>query len=145
MSSSSNNPGVGLRMTSRRNTFQEQNSTYCMSSPGPQSYDVQFKLTEREKRQNELMSHRYDNWKKDRNNTSAMNIVIGGGSTSDGGIHTRMDVELNITKKVLNDTNHHHIPVEISNNNKKKYSNKERGKNSWKRKGDFSSSPNSNQ
>lgn len=96
MSSFSNNPGVGLRMTSRRNTFQQQNSIYCMTTPGPQTYDVQFKLTEREKRQNELMSHRYDNWKKVNTHSSPLNIKIGGGGD---GVDKPSDVKL---KKVLN-------------------------------------------
>ena len=61
-----NNPGVGLRMTSRRTNIHEQSNHYHNCNiPGPQSYDIQFKLTDRERRQNELLSRRYDNWKKD--------------------------------------------------------------------------------
>lgn len=58
------NPGVGLQMTSRR-TFYDERSLVNNMTPGPQSYDVQFKLSDREKRQNELLSRRYVNWKRD--------------------------------------------------------------------------------
>jgi hypothetical protein len=56
------NPGVGLQMTSPR-TFHDEHTLLSNMTPGPQSYDIQFKLSDREKRQNELLSRRYDKWK----------------------------------------------------------------------------------
>lgn len=71
-----NNPGVGLQMTSPRTFLPGAESNSIKLTPGPQAYDVRFKLTDREKRQNELLSRRYDNWKKD--------VVNGGFGNSDG-------------------------------------------------------------
>jgi hypothetical protein len=51
------NPGVGLRLTDSR--IQKETESI---SPGPQAYNVCIKLTERERNQNELMSHRYKDW-----------------------------------------------------------------------------------
>ena len=48
------NPGVGLKMTSTRSEITRPSLTPC-----PQSYDVSFKLSEQEKRQNKLLSERY--------------------------------------------------------------------------------------
>ncbi len=53
-----NNPGIGFHMTSSRIHAPE-----ISQGPSPQCYDVRFKLTEREKFQNELISQRYKNWK----------------------------------------------------------------------------------
>lgn len=58
------NPGVGLQMTSSRQSIHERKS----DTPSPQSYNVEFKLSDREKRQNKLISQRYDNFKKTREN-----------------------------------------------------------------------------
>ncbi len=69
-----NNPGVGLQMTSRRSIIHVNKMD---ETPGPQSYDVEFKLTDREKRQNELLSRRYVNWKKE-----SSGAALGGGITS---------------------------------------------------------------
>ena len=55
------NPGVGLQMTSQRNGNIINNKNI---TPGPSQYDIKYKLSNLEKKQNELLSHRYDNWKK---------------------------------------------------------------------------------
>jgi hypothetical protein len=73
------NPGVGLQMTSRR-TFHEYDNNSNNSTPGPQAYDVQFKLTDREKRQNELISRRYANWAKKEKSSHNQNIDVAFGS-----------------------------------------------------------------
>ncbi len=49
------------------------------SGPSPQCYDVQFKLTEREKFQNDLISQRYKNWES---STSRRNGFGGDGDDS---------------------------------------------------------------
>ena len=60
------NSGVGLQMTSTRQSihFRNNNINKTKDTPSPQSYNVEFKLTDREKRQNALISRRYENWKK---------------------------------------------------------------------------------
>ena len=48
------NPGVGLQMTSSRQSLYERNFARVSDTPSPQSYNVEFKLSDREKRQNKL-------------------------------------------------------------------------------------------
>ena len=52
------NPGIGLRMTSQRCKLVRPNSNTC-----PQSYDVSYKLSAQERRQNKLLSERHHGWK----------------------------------------------------------------------------------
>ena len=56
---STSNPGIGLKMTGSR--IQKQNESI---GPGPHGYNVSFRLTDREKFQNELLSQRYKNWER---------------------------------------------------------------------------------
>eukprot|EP00554_Chaetoceros_debilis_P013075 CAMPEP_0194121644 /NCGR_PEP_ID=MMETSP0150-20130528/47800_1 /TAXON_ID=122233 /ORGANISM="Chaetoceros debilis, Strain MM31A-1" /LENGTH=102 /DNA_ID=CAMNT_0038814171 /DNA_START=403 /DNA_END=708 /DNA_ORIENTATION=+ len=53
-----NNTGIGFRMTSSR-IYQGPQS----EGPSPQCYDTCAKLTPREKKQNDLIAQRYENWK----------------------------------------------------------------------------------
>ena len=71
------NSGVGLQMTSTRQSICYEQCKKNKDTPSPQSYNVEFKLTDREKRQNALISRRYDNWKKkeDYNNNMMMTII----------------------------------------------------------------------
>lgn len=50
------NPGIGLKMTSQRSQITKPST--CMT-PCPQTYDISYKLSEQEKRQNKLLSDRY--------------------------------------------------------------------------------------
>ena len=70
------NSGVGLQMTSTRQSICYEQCKKNKDTPSPQSYNVEFKLTDREKRQNALISRRYDNWKKKEDYNNMMMTMI---------------------------------------------------------------------
>ena len=89
------NPGVGLQMTSPR-TFYDERTLVNKMTPGPQTYDVQFKLSDREKRQNDLISRRYENWKRD-SSTSGSN----GTNWCDNVGKTKLNITRSFTMKTV--------------------------------------------